>query len=453
MRIHALTSGAAQMYCGSCIRDNALAAELLAQGHQVILIPTYTPTLTDEPNVSERHVYFGGVSVYLEQRYSFFRRAPRFLDRLWDSPLLLKLLSRISIRTSPEELGELTVAMLRGENGPLRKEFEKLVEGLRELPRPDIVSLPHSLLISAAAPIRRALGVPVCCTLQGEDLFLDGLREPYRSQSLELIRSHAGAVDAFLPVSDYYAGFMRDYLRIPAEKIHTVPLGINLHGYPAASPEAKLETRNSKLEKPFTIGYFARVTPEKSLHLLAEAYCLLRKERGLPPSRLEAAGYLAPEFRGYLRDIEQQLAAAGLAGEFRYHGVLSREEKIRFLSGLDVLSVPSTYAEPKGIYLLEAMACGVPFVQPRHGAFPEIAAKTGAGVLFEPDNVAALAGALFTLSNDSARREELARNALGAVRQHFSVARMAADTIAVYEKVLAGRAASRSLETPAAAPA
>ena len=440
MRIYAITSGAAQMYCGSCIRDNALAAELRAQGHQVLLIPTYTPTLTDEPNVSEPHVYFGGVSVYLEQHYALFRRTPRLLDRLWDSAALLRLLARFSIRTSPEALGELTVSMLRGEDGFQRKEFQKLIEALRELPKPDVVSLPHSLLIAAAAPIRRALGVPVCCTLQGEDLFLEGLREPYRTESLELIREQVGTVDAFLSVSDYYAEFMRGYLRIPREKIHVVPLGINLAGYDVAPHDP---------ERPLTIGYFARITPEKSLHTLAEAYRVLRQERGLPAARFAAAGYLGAEYKDYLREIERMLERWGLRQEFRYHGVLNREEKIRFLQGLDVISVPSAYAEPKGIYLLEAMACGVPFVAPHHGAFPEIAAKTGAGLLFEPGNVASLANALESLWRDRARREALGRNGYEGVRRHFGVARMAADTVAVYRRILESKAAPR----PAAATA
>lgn len=438
MRIFVITSGAGGMFCGSCIRDNALAAELRAQGHNVLLIPTYTPTLTDEPNVSERHIYFGGVSVYLEQHIPLFRHSPRLLDRVWDSPSVLKVLSRISISTRPAALGKMTVSMLRGEAGNHRKEFQKLVEGLRALPKPDVVALPHSLLIAAAAPIRRALGVPVCCTLQGEDLFLSGLREPYRTQSLALIRRNVATVDAFLAVSGYYAEFMGEYLRIPRAKVHVVPLGINLAGFDAP---------RRKAQRPFTIGYFARVTPEKSLHKLAEAYRVLRQKRGLPPARLEAAGYLGGECKRYLRGIERDLRSWGLGSEFHYRGVLNRQEKIRFLQGLDIFSVPSSYAEPKGIYLLEAMACGIPFVQPRHGAFPEILARTGGGVLFKPDNVEILADAIYALWKDPARREELGRNGSEGVRRHFAVARMASETVAVFERVLEAQSGSRATST------
>ena len=40
------------MYCGSCLRDNAMATELIARGHDVMLLPVYTPTFTSSPQQS-----------------------------------------------------------------------------------------------------------------------------------------------------------------------------------------------------------------------------------------------------------------------------------------------------------------------------------------------------------------------------------------------------------------
>src|SRR5579862_4614556 len=97
MKILYITAGAGGMYCGSCLRDNALAAELMAKGHDVILLPVYTPTRTDEQNVSQEKVFLGGISVYLQQHMPFFRKTPWLLDRLWDSKIALKLASRGSI--------------------------------------------------------------------------------------------------------------------------------------------------------------------------------------------------------------------------------------------------------------------------------------------------------------------------------------------------------------------
>src|SRR3989442_10134079 len=183
MKILYLTGGAGQMYCGSCLRDNALATELISRGLDVTLLPVYTPTLTDEPNVSGGKVFFGGISVYLEQYFPFFRKSPRWLDRLWDSTPMLQLASRSSISTSPKMLGELTVSMLKGEAGFQHKEIMKLTDWLNHESAPDIVSLPYTLLLGLAKPIKQALNRPICCTLQGEDLFLEGLHEPYRSEA------------------------------------------------------------------------------------------------------------------------------------------------------------------------------------------------------------------------------------------------------------------------------
>ncbi|MGI9068357.1 MAG: glycosyltransferase family 4 protein [Pyrinomonadaceae bacterium] len=424
MRILYLTGGAGQMYCGSCLRDNALATELMARGHDVTLLPVYTPTLTDEPNVSGRRVFFGGISVYLEQYVPLFRKSPRWLDRLWDSTTMLHLASRRSISTSPKMLGEMTVSMLKAENGFQHKEILKLTEWASHETPPDIVSLPYTLLIGLAKPIKQALNRPICCTLQGEDLFLEGLQEPYRSEAMDLIRANIKHVDAFIAVSEYYAEFMPDYLGIPREKIQVVPLGINLQGF---------ETRQREPEQPYTVGFFARIAPEKGLKVLAEAYRQLRKDGHLPNAQLEVAGYMAPEHKTYLSGIEREMKQAGLAGEFHYRGVLDRQQKIAFLRKLDVLSVPATYDEPKGMFLLEAMACGVPLVQPRRGAFTEILEKTGGGILVEPDDAQSLADGILRLFNDPALAEQLGQNGFHNVREYYSVARMADRALEVYE--------------------
>ncbi|HKY29110.1 MAG TPA: glycosyltransferase family 4 protein, partial [Pyrinomonadaceae bacterium] len=386
----------------------------------------YTPTRTDEANVSQEKVFFGGISVYLEQYVPLFRNSPRWLDRLWDSKPMLELASRRSISTSPKMLGEMTVSMLKGEDGFQRKEISKLIDWARHESPPDIISLPYTLLIALAKPIKEALDRPICCTLQGEDLFLDGLQEPYRTQSLDLIRGNVAHVDAFISVSDYYARFTPNYLGIPPEKIHVVPLGINLDGF---------EMRKRDPSQPFTVGFFARVAPEKGLHVLAEAYRQMRSDGRLPESRLEAAGYLRPEHKDYFNDIEQQLKAAGLGEEFRYHGEVDREQKIEFLRKLDVLSVPATYNEPKGMFLLEAMACGVPVVQPSVGAFTEIVEQTGGGLLVA-DDPASLAEGILKLHREPELAERLGQSGFRGVREHYSVARMADRALEVYESII-----------------
>jgi glycosyltransferase involved in cell wall biosynthesis len=419
MKILSITAGAAGMYCGSCARDNALARELLAQGHDVVLVPVYTPTRTDEPNVTRHRVLFGGISVYLQQYVPLFRHTPRFLDRLWDSPRVINALAGRAVSNDPRLLGDLTISMLRGEHGVLQKEFHKLIDWVRREPLPDVVNIPNSLLIALASPLRQALGRPVTCTLQGEELFIDGLIEPYRRQALEMIRALVPTVDQFIAVSGYCARFMSDYIQIPRDRISVVPMGIHMDGYvqskrPAASGGS------------FRIGYFARVAPEKGLHVLADAYVRLRKRTSAVPMTLSAAGYTSADHRQYLEDVRRKLDSAGLLAEFEYRGVVDRDGKLSFLQSLDVLSVPATYDEPKGMFLLEAMAGGVPVVQPRRGAFTEIVENTGGGLLVEADDPEQLADGLLRLWQDEDLRKRLGQTAFAGVRKHYNIAQSAA---------------------------
>ena len=415
------------MYCGSCLRDNAMATELLARGHDVLLLPVYTPTFTDEPNVSRDHVVLGGISAYLEQYVPFFRKTPQWLDRLWDSKLVLSLASRKSISTNPKMLGEMTVSVLKGEDGFQRKEIHKMIDWLKTEQLPDVINLPYSLLLGLAEPLKTALNRPVLCTLQGEDLFLDGLQEPYRTQAIDLIRKQLDHVDLFLAVSEYYAEFMPRYLGIPSEKIRVVPLGINPDGFDRREPHAG---------GTFTVGYFARVAPEKGLHVLAEAYRMLRQSGDLPEARLEVAGYMAADCQPYLSDIQKQLSKAKLGDEFHYRGVLDRAEKIAFLRKLDVMSIPATYDEPKGVSLLEALACGVPLVQPRRGGFTEIVEKTGGGLLVKPDDPDALAHGILEIYRNKQRAAEFSANGFRGVREHYTSAHMAVKLLHAYQSVL-----------------
>jgi glycosyltransferase involved in cell wall biosynthesis len=423
MRILSITAGAAGMYCGSCFRDNALARELMARGHDVTLVPVYTPTRTDEANVSRPDVLFGGINVYLQQHSGIFRKTPRFIDRLLDSPRLIGAFAGRAVSADAALLGEMTISMLQGESGVLRKEFDKLLEWVRHEPPPDVVNLPNSLLISMAAPLKRALGRPVFVTLQGEELFLDGLRPEYRERALALIRQQVSRVDGFIAVSDYCASFMATLFDIPASRMTVVPLGIDMSGY---------ERRQGS--EVFRVGYFARIAPEKGLHELADAYIHFRRRTGKADVRLEAAGYLGANHQTYLASVRALLDRAGLAQEFVYHGAVDRAGKLRFLRSLDVLSVPATYDEPKGMFLLEAMAAGVPVVQPRRGAFTEVVEKTGGGLLVTPDSTEALAEGLHRVWSGRALAAELGRRAFDGVRAHYSIATSADRLLEVYTR-------------------
>mgnify|MGYP001159348851 FL=1 len=429
MKILSITAGAAGMYCGSCLLDNALAAEMLSRGHDVTLLPLYTPTLTDEPNVSRPRVLFGGVSVYLQQRVPWLRRLPRFVDGCLDAPWLINMLAGRSVSNDPRFLGDMTISMLEGTDGVLRREFDKLIEWMSGEAKPDVISLPNSMLIALARPIRQAFGRPVTCTLQGEDLFLRGLIEPYRSRALDLIRRQVPDVDRFVAVSAFCARFMSDRVGIPAERVATVPIGINTAGL---APRDQGTDPTAADREVFRIGYFARVAPEKGLLPLAEAYIQFRQRTPAARTRLEAAGYLAPQHEAYLTSVRATLERAGFGHEFTYHGAVDRQGKSDFLRSLDCLSMPATYDEPKGLSLLEAMSVGVPVVQPRRGAFVEIVESTGGGLLVAPDSTEALAEGLHQLWSDPALANRLGRQGCAGVRGSYTVQHSATRLLDLY---------------------
>lgn len=414
------------MYCGSCIHDNTLATALISKGHEVTLVPTYTPSRTDETNVSVSSVFYGAINVYLQEKSSIFRHTPRALDWLLNRPGLVNWVTRFSSSTSPEDLGTLTVSILEGEAGHLKKELEKLVEWLSSHLKPDIVHLTNSMFLGMARELGERLEVPVLCSLQGEDIFLEELVEPYKSRAKQLIRERVADINGFVATSTAYADFMTDYLRIPRKSIHVVPLGLNLKGHGSGS---------SKREKSITrIGYLARICPEKGLHLLVDAFDLLVQRRGKESLRLEIAGYLGARDQSYFDKITARIDRSGWRDCFRHRGEVDREEKIEFLSSLDILSVPTVYQDPKGLFVLEALANETAVVQPAHGAFPELIAKTGGGRLVEPNSAEALADGLEFLIEDTEERSRMAKAGKEAVFKHFNAGVLADNALSVYRK-------------------
>ncbi|MEE8169754.1 MAG: glycosyltransferase family 4 protein [Phycisphaerae bacterium] len=423
MNVAYLTAGAAGMLCGSCLRDNTLVAALKAMGRDVTLIPLYTPIRTDESDVSEACVYYGGVNVYLQQSSFLFRHLPFGLDRLLDRPGLIRRLAS-KADGDPAHLGPLTVSVLRGENGAQRRELRKLIDGLRPLD-PDVVHLPNAMFLGTARSLKSELGSRIVCSLTGEDVFLEKLPEPHRSEAMQLIRRHADDVDGYLCTSRYFADYVQAEYGIAADRLHVVAPGIRLDDVSAAAPPAD--------SGEFTIGYLARICPDKGLHLLCDAFIELRR-RGRD-CRLAVAGYLGRQERAYWKDQQRKLEQAGVQDAVDFRGEVDRAGKLDLLRSIQVLSVPAVYREPKGLYVLEALAHGVPVVQPRHGAYPEWIEATGGGLLVEPGDTAALADALEQLMDDDALRTELGCRGRDAVFQSFSDRNMAERTWAVLQRI------------------
>jgi glycosyltransferase involved in cell wall biosynthesis len=423
-----ITPGAGGMYCGNCFRDNALVAELRAMGHSTLMIPLYLPMTLDEPDQSNGvPIFFGGISVYLEQKSSLFRRLPDWLRNVLASPRLLKWASGSAAKTRPEELGEITLSMLRGEEGNQVAELEQLVTWLRGQPKPDVIFLSNALLAGMARRLRDELQAPVICMLQGEDGFLDSLPPKFRDLCWKTLAERSEAITHFIAPSRYFGQRMGDRLHLKADRWSVVFNGIHLNGF--------VPSRNVGETSAPVIGYFARMCREKGLHTLIDAFVELRSKYGHANLRLHVGGGKGPGDEAFVEEQVRKLEANICEGFVDFFPNLTRSEKQIFFSGLTLFSVPALYGEAFGLYVVESLAAGVPVVQPGHAAFPELVESTGGGVIYDVERPGDLAKQLDALLRDPVRRAELGKRGKTAIEQNFTARAMARNIVRCVERI------------------
>jgi glycosyltransferase involved in cell wall biosynthesis len=257
--------------------------------------------------------------------------------------------------------------------------------------------------------LKQRLGVKIICTFQGEDSFLDGLPEPYRSQSWCELKARLTDADLVVAPSQFYADLMRRRLDAPDLAIEVMPNGIDLEGYHAPQPSS-----------PPVIGYLARMIREKGIEDLITAFIHLRNHLKHPDARLHIAGACTAGDEGLVAALKQQIATAGLTDQVTWSLNISRREKAEMLSTLTLFSVPATYPEAFGLYTIEALAAGIPLVLPRASSFIEIIETSQAGLLVEPRNPAALANAFEKLLADPSQLTRFRENARRAATATYS---------------------------------
>jgi glycosyltransferase involved in cell wall biosynthesis len=397
-------------------------------GHDVLVVPMYLPFQVDKnETVSNAPIFFGGVNVYLQQKSAFFRKTPRWIDRLFDRPKLLGWVARKAQMTSARVLGEMTISMLRAEQGRQKKELDRLVEWLdTQDNKPDVVCLSNILLAGLARSIKGRLGVPVVCLLQDEDGFLDGLVSPYSQQAWQILAERSNDVDGFIAVSKYYAAVMQQRLGLGAERVHVAYVGISLDEYQLRKAWPKVPV----------IGYFSRMCPDKGLDTLVDAFVSLKKNEKLKSARLRIAGGKRGDDEAFLNKIRQRLSSYGLIDDVEFLADFDRDTKAGFLQSISVLSVPEKQPVAYGLYMIEALAAGVPVVEPAIGAFPELLEMTGGGVLWEPNDAAALANAMEPLLLDPVYARQLGKQGRDAVFEKFNIEQTAEEMVRIYEGVV-----------------
>ncbi|HLY10135.1 MAG TPA: glycosyltransferase family 4 protein [Planctomycetota bacterium] len=433
--IQVLPGSGDNFYCENCVRDNATVRALLKAGEEVVTIPMYLPQVIERVDaIINAPVFYGGINSYLQQVSGFFRWTPRWVDRIFDTRFMLRFAAKRAGSVRAANLGDLTLSVMKGEHGKQVKELDRLLHWLDSVERPDLVHLSTPLLIGIGQAIRKRFGIPIVCTMQDEDVWIDAMEEPWRSRCWDTMREGGRDVAAFIAVSRYFGAVMSERLKIEPAKLHVVPIGIDPGDPPAAGagPEAP------------TLGYLARMAESMGLPLLLDAFLRLKKTERWKSLRLHLSGGKTGDDAPFLERLRTRIADEGVADSVRFFDEFDPQSRKAFLSSLSILTVPSPHGVAFGTYILEAGARGVPVVLPKIGSYPEVVEATGGGILYEPNTLDELIRVLDGLLGDASKRAELGRKGRESVAASFTLDTMARSMIEVYRSVVPAAVAGRS---------
>lgn len=417
-------------YCQNCMRDVSLTNALRELGHDAFIVPMYLPRFAGVQQFdADAPVFFGAVNVFLKERVPLFRKAPNWLDKLLDSPTLLGWAAKKAGSTRASGLEEMTLSMLRHDGAHQVRELDRMIQWLHQHDPPDIIHLSNALLMGLAPGIANRLKTPIITSLQDEDTWIESMRSPYQPQVWKAMADRARNVDGFISVSQSYKDKLVSLMRIPAERVHVVPIGVSVDP----------DRHASWSSDPPVLGYLSRLSKSLGFHHLVDAFIDLKQREGLADLRLRAFGGHTPDDRKFIRQQVAKMKRAGVVHHAELVPEFDPEQLDSLLEGVTVLSVPANHGEAFGTYLIEAWARGIPVVQPRSGAFTELIESTGAGLLYDPSDPDQLTQNLHQLLRQPRQAQAMGSSGQDAVRQNFTLQHMARSTVRVYETVLQTR--------------
>ena len=384
MKILFITPGSGDsFYCGNCFRDNLQASALRNAGHDVIIMPLYLP-LKHESFQADTPLFFPATTYYLAQKFFGKRKMPKWMKKLTGSDAMLKLASSRSGTTSAKGMEDMTLSMIKGNDLAFMDHINQMIGWIQTQEKPDIIHLSSTLIIGIAKVLRNQLNIPIICSVQDEEIWIDSLNKNDADLAWQSIAENIGYVDHFVTTSEFYKDFVKK--RIPKiSEVEVIYPGVDYIKY-----------ASKDYPKHPTIGFFYRMNRENGLDILAEAFVKLKKKDSIKNLKLKIGGGYTSENKQFLKEVKKIVAP--YFADVEISNSYSLEEQIRFYSEISVISVPITFNESVGLYLCEAFAAGRPAVEPATGSFPEIVGE--AGLLYSPNNSDALADALEKLLTD-----------------------------------------------------
>jgi len=423
--IQIIPGSGGSFYCGNCLRDSKYVDALRNLGHQVVKIPMYLPLFADEHDITDIPIFYGAISTYLKQVYPVFRKAPKWFDKLLNSKPMMKMAASMAGSTRAKGLEDMTISMLLGEQGEQKEELDKMVNWIADHCKPDVIHISNALLLGLAKRIKEKTGVPVVCSLQDEDVWVDAMQPQFQKRIWDLMHDRAEDVDALVAVSNYFAETMKKRMNVGDEKIHTFYLGVDAEDYPFISVK----------NKPRNVGYISRMCHKDGFDIVVDGFIDLKKKPGFKDVKLIATGGLTADDKKFFKQQKQKIKEAGFVGDFEVIEEFEGEARHEFFKKVSLISVPVRVGEAFGMYLLESMASGVPVVQPSLGAFPEIVEISGGGVNYMPNSPEKLSETWAELLNDQERLEQLSQAGYNGTKEKFNIHNHAAEIIGLYESL------------------
>jgi glycosyltransferase involved in cell wall biosynthesis len=315
--------------------------------------------------------------------------------------------------------------MLLGEQGQQKEELDKMVDWIIEHCKPDIIHISNALLLGLARRLKEKTGVPVLCSLQDEDVWVDAMQPKFQQKIWDLMHDRANDVDALVAVSNYFADEMKKRMNLNSEKIHTFYLGVDTEDYKYIPVQ----------EKPRNVGYISRMCHKDGFDIVVDAFIDLKKNTGFEDVKLIATGGLTGDDKKFLKDQKQKIKDNNLEDSFEIIEEFEGDARHNFFRKVSMVSVPVRIGEAFGMYLLESMASGIPVVQPALGAFPEIVEKSGGGVTYSPNTPKKLSETWADLLSNPEKLEKLSIDGYEGTKKHFNIHNHAAEIIELYESL------------------
>lgn len=389
-------------YCGNCFRDNLQALALRKAGHEVVIMPLYLP-LKQASFQGDVPLFFPATTYYVEQKMFGNRRMPSWMKRMLGSDTMLDMASSLSGTTSAEGMEDMTLSMIEGEGLAFEENVKQLIDWVKQTEKPDVIQLSSSLLLGIAKELKKETKLPIVCSLQDEEVWIDSLKSEFAEKAWQGVLANAKYVDRFITTSYYYQQIVET--RLPQlGHVDVIYPGIDVTKY-----------QSDEYPADPTIGFFYRMNELDGLDILADAFVLLKRRDTIPNLKLRiGGGYMSPD-KKLVKQVKRTLKPYD--NDVVIEDTYDMDEHADFYRKITVLTVPLRFQEGVGLYLCEAFAAGRPAVEPNTGSFAEIVGN--GGLIYEPNDAEHLADTLEKILTDKQCYQQCQSHALTLAKERY----------------------------------